>query len=211
MRRVLALSFCLSAAPAFAQAPPPPAAAPAPAATPAPRAPRETVIADIGGQKVAIEYGRPSLRGRAMPELLSQLPADRIWRAGVDQATTFNTPIDLMIGDKLVPAGKYTLYLHVPAEGNYALVLNKDPGVPLKTIFPAAPPELADALWPRLSDYSAVTAKEVARIPLTTGKAKEPMDRFLIAFDPAVNGQSGLNFTWGEQSWRVPVKSAVKR
>ena len=213
MRSVLVVSLCLSTVPALAQAPPPPPVAPpaAPAATstPAPRAPRETQVADLGANKVSVEYGRPSLRGRTMAELMTQLPADRIWRAGVDQATTLTTPVDLMVGATRVPAGKYTLYLHVPAQGATSVVLNSDLGVPLKTIFAAAPPELADALWPRM-DYSQVTAKEVARVALTAGKAKEPMDRFLIAWDPAKDGVSALNFTWGDQTWSVPVKLAGK-
>ena len=39
-----------------------------------PPAPRETVTATVGGQKVAVEYGRPSLRGRPITELIAQLP-----------------------------------------------------------------------------------------------------------------------------------------
>ena len=54
-------------------------------------APRETVTATVAGKKVSVEYGRPSLRGRPMSELIAQLPEDRIWRAGVDAVTTFTT------------------------------------------------------------------------------------------------------------------------
>ena len=42
---------------------------------------------------------------------MAQLPADRVWRAGVDQVTTLTTEADLMVGGKRVPAGKYTLYV----------------------------------------------------------------------------------------------------
>lgn len=174
------------------------------------RAPRETVTAEIDGKTVAIEYGRPALKGRAMGELLSQLPEDRVWRAGVDQATTLTTPVDLMIGETRVPAGKYTVYMHVPADGAYAVILNSDPGVPLKTVFAAAPAELADALWPR-SDYGDIAAKEVARIPLTSIKAAAPMERFNIAFDPARDGVSALTFTWGDQAWTTGVKPAAAK
>src|SRR5687768_15025359 len=161
MKTHLALTAALLAAgPLAAQTPSPspaghdhahPHATPAPVATPAPaaspaavarrqeRAPRETVTALLNGKKVAVEYGRPALAGRKMSDLLGQLPADRIWRAGVDQATTLTTETDLMIGGKRVPAGKYTVYVHAPATGDYSLVLNSDPGIALKKIFPAAP------------------------------------------------------------------------
>lgn len=207
MRRVLAFGLLTLSAPALALAQAP---APAAQATPAPRAARETVTAQIGGHKVSVEYGRPALRGRALADLLGQLGPDRMWRAGVDQATTFTTPVDLMIGEARVPAGKYTVYLHAPASGAYSLVLNSDPGVALKTIFPQAPAELADALWPRPS-YAEIASREVARIPLTSAKAVAPMDRFLVAMEPAVNGVSALTLTWGDQSWTTGVRLAPKK
>src|SRR5688500_708019 len=87
----------LCAAPAFAQEQAP--------------APRQTATATVGGKKVAVEYGRPSLRGRPIGELIAQLPADRIWRAGVDAVSTFVTETDLTVGDQKVPAGSYTMYV----------------------------------------------------------------------------------------------------
>src|SRR5688500_9102655 len=133
------------------------------------RAPRETVTALVEGKKVVVEYGRPSLGGRKMGELLSQLPADRIWRAGMDQATTLTTEADITVGGKPVPAGKYTVYVHAPENGQYSLVLNRDPGIALKLIYPAAPPAVADALWPRLDGYDKIKDKEVIRVPLRKG------------------------------------------
>lgn len=192
MRRALiAAAVVAIAGPAFAQ-----------------RAPRETVTATLNGKKVAVEYGRPALSGRTVGELLSRLPEDRIWRAGVDQATTLTAETDVMIGTTRVPAGKYTVYLYAPVNAPYALVLNSDKGVALKTIFAGASADVADALWPRPS-YEPIKATEVARIPLSSVKAKEPMERFLIALDPAVGGASALTMTWGDQAWSVPVKPAA--
>lgn len=143
-----------------------------------------------------------------MADLLTQLPADRIWRAGVDQATTFATESDITIGGKRVPAGKYTLYVHAPATGDYSLVLNSDPGIALKKIFPAAPPAVADALWPRLDGYDKVLSTEVVRVPLRKGAAAESMDRFLIGLAPARDGASSITLTWGGDSWSTDIKAA---
>jgi hypothetical protein len=204
----------LAAAAVHAQAPAP-SPSPSPAALPAAQRerrapdPRETVVATLKGKKVSIDYGRPALRGRTIDALLGQLPEDRVWRAGVNQVTTLTTETDLLIGGKRVPAGKYSVYVHAPASGDWSLILNSDPGVPLKTIFPAAPPEVADALWPRLRGYAEIAAQEVARVPLKKAAAKEPMERFLISLDPAVNGQSALHLTWGGQAWTVDVKPAA--
>jgi DUF2911 family protein len=174
------------------------------------RAPRETVTGLFNGKKVAVEYGRPGLRGRTVKDLLAQLPANRVWRAGVDQATTLNTETDLLIGGKRVPAGKYTLYLHAPESGAYELLVNRDPGVPLKTIFPAAPPDRADLLWPHIDDYPTIQATEVARIPLKSVAPATPQDLFLIGMAPAVGGASTITLTWGDQSWTTDIKAAGK-
>jgi len=175
------------------------------------RAPRETVTALVNGKKVAVEYGRPSLKGRTVKDLLAQLPANRVWRAGVDQATTLTTETDLLIGGKRVPAGKYTLYLHAPTTGTYELLVNRDLGVPLKSIYAAAPAAVADALWPHIEDYPTIKDKEVARIALKSGAAHEgAKDRFLIGLTPAVDGVSGITLSWGDQSWTTDIRAAGK-
>jgi hypothetical protein len=169
---------------------------------------RETATAAFGAKKVAIEYGRPALRGRTVDALTAQLPPDRIWRAGENQVTTLTTDADLMIGDQRVPAGKYSLYVHAPAQGNWALVVNSDPGVPLKQIYAAAPPEVANALWPRLDGYEKIKGKEVVRVALTPANPSAPAERFTIRLEPAKDGASKLTLLWGEKGWSTMVKPA---
>jgi hypothetical protein len=175
------------------------------------RAPRETVTATLNGKKVTVEYGRPALKGRSVKDLLAQLPANRVWRAGVDQATTLTTESDILIGGKKVPAGKYTLYLHAPEGGAaYNLLVNRDLGVPLKTIFAAAPPDRADLLWPHIEDYPSIQDKEVARVALKSVAPASPLDLFLIGMAPATGGASTITLTWGDQSWTTDIKAAGK-
>jgi hypothetical protein len=169
---------------------------------------RETATASFGGKKVAIEYGRPALKGRTLDALTAQLPPDRIWRAGENQVTTFTTDTDLLVGDKRVPAGKYSVYVHAPAQGNWSLVLNSDPGVPLKQIYAAAPPEVANALWPRLDGYDKVKAKEVARVAMAPANPSAPAERFTIRLEPAKDGASALTLLWGDKGWTTSVKPA---
>ncbi|HEY7409797.1 MAG TPA: DUF2911 domain-containing protein [Vicinamibacteria bacterium] len=172
------------------------------------RPPRETVSATLGGKKVSVEYGRPSLKGRTLDALLAQLPPDRIWRAGVNQVTTLETEGDIAIGGTRVPKGKYSLYLHLPAEGPASLVLNTDPGIPLKVIFPQAPPAVADALWPRLDGYDKIKATEVARITLKSTRPPAPVELFQVALAPAQDGVSTLTFSWADRSWTTEVRAA---
>jgi Protein of unknown function (DUF2911) len=172
------------------------------------RAPRETVTATLNGKKVTVDYGRPALAGRTLDQLMAKLGTDRVWRAGENQVTTLTTETGLMIGGKRVPAGKYSLYLHLPEGGDWHLLLNSNPGIPLKEIYAAAPPDVANELWPRLDGYDKVAATEVLRVPLKRTTAAEPMDRFLIGLAPAKGGASSISFTWGDQTWTTDITSA---
>jgi hypothetical protein len=172
------------------------------------RVPRETVKATVAGKNVTIDYGRPQLKGRALAELLKQLPADRIWRAGENEVTSFTSEADLSIGGKRVAAGKYSLYVHIPETGDWSLVLNADPGVPLKQIFPQAPPSRAEALWPRLDGYEKISEKEVVRAAMKAAPAPPaPVEAFTIAFGEAKDG-AALTMSWGSQAWTLELRAA---
>ena len=169
-----------------------------------PPAPRETVTATVGGQKVAVEYGRPSLRGRAITELISQLPEDRIWRAGVDSATTFTTGADVMVGDKKVAAGTYTMYVFAPPEGDWSLVLNRDPGRLPRDMAP----DSSGPRSPRIGDYSAIAEQEAARVAMRAVQVPSPAEMFTIALAPAGPG-AALNLSWGDRAYAVDIKPAA--
>ena len=167
--------------------------------------PRGSATTAVDGKKVAIDYGRPALKGRTLEELTAKLPADRIWRAGENQVTTLTTEGPITIGGKAIPAGKYSLYVPVGKDGNYSLAINRDLGVALKTIFPAAPPALADEPWPHLEDYNKNIGKtEVARVALTAGKNAAPVDPFTISLTPKGNGAT-LTLAWGDKSFSTEV------
>jgi hypothetical protein len=169
--------------------------------------PRDNPSVSVGGKKVSVEYGKPSLKGRQIKELLSQLPADRIWRAGDNQVTTLTTEGDILVGGKKVAAGKYSLYVHAPESGDWSLVVNSDPGIALKLIYPPAPPAVADALWPRLDGYEKVKDKEVARATLKAGKSAAAAEQFQITLAPAGTGAT-MTLAWGDQSWSTDIKPA---
>jgi hypothetical protein len=178
------------------------------AAAQEPPAPRGTAKTIVNGSPVTVEYGRPALKGRTIDSLLAQLDSERIWRAGVNQVTTLTTGTDLLIGGKKVAKGKYSLYLHCPADGNWSLVVNSDLGVPLSKIWAAAPANLANEPWPHLAEYQKnAGAKEVTRAALKKADAATTAEQFTISFSPAKDGAT-LNLAWGNQTWSVDVKGA---
>jgi hypothetical protein len=168
--------------------------------------PRGKASVSVGGKQVTVDYGRPALKGRPLGDLLKQLEADRMWRAGSEQVTTLHTEADLLVGDKKVPAGKYSLYLHAPESGPYALAINKDPGVPLGQIWDKAPANLKNELWPRMS-YGPIVEQELARVTLQSDAPAAPADQFTIALSPSKDG-AVLSLAWGDKAWKVAVKPA---
>jgi hypothetical protein len=170
--------------------------------------PRGAAVTRIAGKQVAIDYGRPALKGRDLNELLKQLPADRMWRAGENQVTTFTTEAALMIGGKKVPAGKYSLYVHAGEKGAWALVLNRDLGQPLGKIWAQAPDNLKNEPWPHLDDYQkSIAPTEVVRAKMTPAKAGAPADLFTVSFAPKGAG-ADLTLVWGNEAWSVDVMPA---
>jgi len=172
--------------------------------------PRETVTAQVGMKKVSVEYGRPALKGRAIDELLKQLPADRMWRAGVNQVTTLTVEGDVLVGGKKAPAGKYSLYVHAPVEGDYSLVVNSDRGTPLGQIWDKAPDHLKNELWPNMEDYDKnILAMELVRVPMKKVATDKPADLFTITLTPGKAGAT-LALAWGDRAWSVEITPATK-
>jgi len=94
------------------------------AQTPKPRlSPPEAVTGMINYATITIHYSSPSVKGREIWGGL--VPYDKIWRAGANEATTFETDTAIRIGDKLLPAGKYGFFLIPGENGQWIAVFNK--------------------------------------------------------------------------------------
>jgi hypothetical protein len=157
--------------------------------------------ATVDGKKVAIEYGRPTLKGRSLSSLMKQLPADRIWRAGSGPVTVLGTETDLLIGGKKVPVGNYSVYMYCPEKGDYALIINSDLGEFSGSPLPKAASDRSNRPYPHSMDYAAIAGREVARVPLKQ-ITKTRTEVLIYSFEAVAKGAL-LTIAWGDQAWTV--------
>lgn len=89
------------------------------------KSPHTSVTGTVNGATITITYGSPFVKGR---QIFGGLEAyDKPWRAGADEATTFETSKDLTVEGKKLPAGKYTLF-YTPGKNEWTVTFNAETG-----------------------------------------------------------------------------------
>ena len=137
---------------------------------PSPPATASCGLAD--GKSITVDYSSPRAKGRKIFGGLA--PYGEVWRAGANEATTFVTTADLMVGGTNVPAGSYTLFA-VPNKDKWTLVISKKTGE-WGTPYPGAD-----------SDF--------ARIDMKASTLPAAVENFTIAFDKNGSGCT-LRMDW---------------
>jgi hypothetical protein len=90
-----------------------------------PASPPATATGKINGATITINYSSPSVKGRVIWGEL--VPYGQVWRAGANDATTFETDKAITIDGKELPAGKYAFFV-IPEKDNKAtIIFNKEP------------------------------------------------------------------------------------
>jgi len=88
-----------------------------------PASPAASATGKINGATITINYSSPSVKGRVIWGEL--VPFNKIWRAGANDATTFETDKDLAIEGSKLPAGKYSFFV-IPNEKDCVIIFNKE-------------------------------------------------------------------------------------
>src|SRR5580704_7640654 len=114
------------------------------------------------GKTITVNYSSPRMRGRKIYGDL--VPYGEVWRAGADDATSFVPNVDLIVGGKNVPAGKYTIFI-LPAPTKWTLIISKQTG------------EFGIPYPGEQYDF--------ARMEMKVSKLPSPLENFTISFDPA--------------------------
>lgn len=137
----------------------------------------------VDGAAIAVEYGRPFLKGRPEAQMM---PPGQPWRTGADQATVITSSKALTFGSmKLEANTPYTINT-VPGEKEWQIVFGKlskpgQWGVPYQQPL------------------------ELGKAPMQVGKAGKPAEQVTISIDDTPAGAT-LRVEWGTTSASVPFK-----
>jgi len=128
--------------------------------------PAASASCDLGGGiTVNTEYSSPRAKGREIFGAL--VPYGKVWRTGANEATTFVTSGDVVVGGKTVPAGSYTLFT-IPNKDKWTLIINKKTGE-----------------WGIPYKYES---DELARVDMKVSKLDSPVEDFAISYEKSGNG-----------------------
>jgi hypothetical protein len=177
--RILLAAAFIAAFPLLAQTAPkkPPASPPA------------TASATLGGKAITITYSSPGVKGRegaifTKDGLISHNPHYPVWRGGANAATTLKTEGDIMIGDVMVPAGTYTLFVDISDPNNWTLIVNKQTGQ-----------------WGLAYDGS----QDLGKTKVTMSKPPAMVENLVYTIKDSGGGNGTLTLAWEDHSASVPI------
>lgn len=151
--------------------------------------PPATASAVIGGKTITITYSSPRVNGREGKIFTSDglISHDRhypVWRAGANAATTLTTDGDLMIGDLMVPAGTYTLFVDISDPAHWVLIVSKATGE-----------------W----GLSYDPTKDLGKTPMMMSKPPAMVEDLTYTLTDSGNGMGTLTLAWEDVSASVHV------
>jgi hypothetical protein len=147
--------------------------------------PAASASCDLGGGKsIKTDYSSPRMNGRKIFGDL--VPFGKVWRTGANEATTFVTSGDVVVGGKTIPAGSYTLFT-VPNPDKWTLIINKKTGE-----------------WGIPYKYES---DELARVDMKVSKLPSPVENFTISYVQSGNGCT-LQIDW--ETTRASVDITAK-
>ena len=91
-----------------------------------PLSPAAAATGKIGDANITINYSSPSVRGRQIWNT-DLVPYGKVWRAGANKATIFETDKDIMVEGQKLPAGKYSVYA-IAGESDWVIIFNSQTG-----------------------------------------------------------------------------------
>jgi hypothetical protein len=137
------------------------------------------------GKTISVNYSSPRMRGRKIFGDL--VPFGEVWRVGADDATSFVPAVDVTVGGKNIPAGRYTMFV-LPMPNKWTLIVSKqigEWGIP----YPG-------------------TQFDFARMEMKVSKLPAAIEKFTISFD-ASGSSCAMKFDW--ETTRASIDISEKK
>ncbi len=154
--------------------------------TPA-KSPEAAFTQQFGDSEIQVAYARPLVRGR---KIFGELvPFDTIWRTGAKDCTTLAFQEEVIMGNKIMPAGKYALFT-IPNKEEWTIVLNSD-----TTLHGATGYDIN---------------KDLHRFKVKSLKSDRFYETFTIEInDFTTRGEAFLNLIWENTMVPIQLKSPI--
>jgi hypothetical protein len=138
----------------------------------------------VGLTDIAIEYSRPSMKGRDI--FGGIVPYGQVWRTGANQATkiTFSTAVKINGTD--VPAGAYALFT-IPGEDEWTVILSKNSS--------------------QFGAFQYDAKDDLVRFKVTPVTLGENIETFTLEFNRIRDESAILNLIWAKTV--VPIKIEI--
>lgn len=139
--------------------------------------PAKTAEGTVNGAKIKINYSSPAVKGRTIWGDL--VPFGKVWRAGANEATIFETNKDIKIQGKELKAGKYSFYI-IPGETESTFIFNSQTGQ-----------------WGTQYDQS----KDVLRVPVVSQQTSNFEERLVYEVT-----KNGFEVRWADGKGQVTIE-----
>ena len=124
--------------------------------------PARSVSGTVKKANITIAYSSPSVKGRKIWGGL--VPYDSVWRAGANEATTFETDKAIKVAGQSLPAGKYGFFVIPRKAGPWTVIFNTVPNQWGAFHYDGAKDQLRVEVFPRhTSDSSEALAYTIGR------------------------------------------------
>jgi len=152
-----------------------------------PPSPEASFTQQLINGEITVTYSRPLARGRKVFGGL--VPYDSLWRTGASGATTIHLSEEMIVGNKILKAGKYALFT-IPAEKEWTIIINAD-----TTLHGA---------------FGYDSKKDIHRFKVQSEKVESFQEAFTIDLNEITKSGDGfLSLTWENTLVKIPLKSPV--
>ena len=153
------------------------------------------------GKWIEVTYGRPLKRGRELwgsgtDYGKAALVGTPIWRAGANVSTRLKTEVPLIIGDKTVAPGEYSLFIDLKPN-NWTLVVSSWGALQKYD------PNDKTGLW---GSYFYTPDKDLLRVPMKLETLPHAREQLTWEFVDMTDTGGNLSIMWDKQMASVPFK-----